>query len=1154
MHDRTSRGVATSGGARRRVSALSALALVVLGLGAVATTTAAGAAKPGKLKLGAVAPVQQGVPASTAKSLLGKVAESDPSLLARTDTAPLDVVVKLDYDSVASYAGGIAGLPATSPKATGRKLRQNRAAVAAYTSFLAGLEAEIVARIKQRVPEAEVGQSFRNVYGGVALTLPANKAKEVAALKGVVAVQKDALNQPLTDATPAFLGATSVWPSLGGPTKAGEGVLVGVLDTGVWPEHPSWADNGLAPPPGGPFECNFGTSGQPDDKAFACNNKLVGAYAFVDTYLANLEPLEGEFCNAAGTACSARDADGHGTHTATTAAGGPVANATLLGVDRGSISGMAPGAHVIAYRVCLDQGCFSTDSVAAVNQAIVDGVDVLNFSISGGSSAYTDPVELAFLEAYEAGILVNASAGNSGPGAGTANHAGPWTNTVAASTSDRHFFSTLRLAAAGGGTLSLQGVTVTQGVPPTDVVLASSLSGYDGRCLVPAPPLAFAAKVVVCARGVNARVDKGFNVLSGGAAGMILYNTAIQQLNSDSHWLPAIHVEGPSAAGSGGDAEKLLAFLSANTGVTATWGPGMATRVRGDVIASFSSRGPLGDFLKPDVTAPGLQILAGMTPDPWEGNITAGPPGQLYQAIAGTSMSSPHAAGLAALVKDAHPDWTPGQIKSALMTSSVQDVLKEDGATPADPFDTGAGAIRANRAVSPTVTFDVPASDYFGSAGDPLGRINLNLPSVYAETMSGEVTTWRTLKNVSGSFQRLEISTEEPAGVDIIVRSAWRGARSLFPSRDRFLNVPADAEKTLQITIKAPQLADGGPYFGRITLDPVGDATEAVLPVAFFKKQGAVTLEHSCIPTTFPRSQRTTCTVKAQNTASAPAETKLDVTPTLPLLTANVTPPARPRAIFGATWSGTLSPALAPSVDAIDPGGSPAGYLPLRLFGVPPVQGFGDETIANFGVPAFSYGDETYTRLGIVSNGYLVIGGGTAEDVDFNAQTLPDPARPNNVLAPYWTDLDPGSGGQIRIGTLTDGADTWIVVDYEKVVLFGTSTQRSFQVWIGVQGDANPGEDVTLTFGPEMGAGDPTAGLTVGAENRDGSSGKQLPGVPAANSDYTVVLGSPTPGGSVSFSYQAFSFLPGSYVTTASLESSVTVGKTQVAVPLTITR
>ena len=174
---------------------------------------------------------------------------------------------------------------------------------------------------------------------------------------------------------------------------------------------------------------------------FTCNDKLIGAYAFTDTYMQFIGALPGENCDNATGECSARDADGHGTHTASTAAGSR-ANASIFGINRGTISGMAPGAHVIAYRVCLDQGCFESDSVAAVGQAIEDGVDVINFSIGGGATPYSDPVEIAFLEAYDNGILVNASAGNSGPGAATADHGGAWVNTVGASTSDRHFLTT----------------------------------------------------------------------------------------------------------------------------------------------------------------------------------------------------------------------------------------------------------------------------------------------------------------------------------------------------------------------------------------------------------------------------------------------------------------------------------------------------------------------------------------------------------------------------------------------------------------------------------------------------------------------------------------------------------------------------------------
>ena len=232
-------------------------------------------------------------------------------------------------------------------------------------------------------------------------------------------------------------------------------------------------------------------------------------------------------------------------------------------------------------------------------------------------------------------------------------------------------------------------------------MLAQSLPGQDALCQTKLAAGTATGKVVACQRGVNARVDKGFNVAAGGAAGMILYNAIVQDVETDNHWLPTIHVDGPSA--------PLLAYINGHTNVKATWAQGTESPTRGDVMAAFSSRGPQDDFIKPDVTAPGIQVLAGMTPQP--SGTVAGPPGNLYQAIAGTSMSSPHSAGASALVKAAHPDWTPAMIKSALMTSAAQGVVKENGTTPADPFDAGSGSIRVNRAINPTVVLNETYAD-----------------------------------------------------------------------------------------------------------------------------------------------------------------------------------------------------------------------------------------------------------------------------------------------------------------------------------------------------------------------------------------------------------------------------------------------------------
>ncbi|HUR15707.1 MAG TPA: hypothetical protein VMZ33_00350, partial [Candidatus Limnocylindrales bacterium] len=201
-----------------------------------------------------------------------------------------------------------------------------------------------------------------------------------------------------------------------------------------------------------------------------------------------------------------------------------------------------------------------------------------------------------------------------------------------------------------------------------------------------------------------------------------------------------------------------------------------------------------------------------------------------------------------------------------------------------------------------------------------------------------------------------------------------------------------------------------------------------------------------------------------------------------------------------------------------------------------------DEALVNFGTPAYSYGHEVYDDLAVTSNGYVVVGTGTSEDLDYVPQDFPDPARPNNVIAPYWTDLDPASGGDIRIGTLTDGVDTWIVVDWQDVHVYGTTNDRSFQVWIQIGGTAEEG--IWLEHDADaVAAAGASDGLIVGAENRDGSSGADLGmDVPPANTGYRVITGNPTAGGSKTITYEALGQARGAYYILASMTSDITQG------------
>lgn len=1077
---------------------------------------------------------------SGSKSSSAHLAETDPSLLGQTSSNPINVMIKYDYDATASYTGGVSGLSPTSPQETGKSLNDNKAAVQAYESYTESKSRDISSAVKVAVPAAQIGKSFKSVYGGVQARIPANQVAALLQVPGVTAVQKDNLEHPLAqdDAT-TFIGAAAVWPSLGGEAHAGQGVVIGVIDTGIWPESPFLADNAGLPAPTAAHLCQFGDGTDTANlgPAFQCNHKLIGAYAFTNTYMTAIGSDGHEFCNNGTGKCSTRDPEGHGTHTASTAAGDLVSSAIMYGVDRGPVSGMAPGAAIISFRVCLQLGCFSSDSIDAIAQAIKDGVNVINYSISGGANPYTDPVELAFRDAFNAGITVSASAGNSGPGAGTTDHGGPWVMTVGASTSDRFFTSTLNLTASNGDHFSMPGVTITNGVTAaTPVVLAETIGGEDALCQTKLTAGKAAGKIVACLRGVNARVDKGFNVSSGGAAGMILYNAIKQDVETDNHWLPAIHVDGPSTA--------LLAFINGHTGVTATFASGAPTATRGDVMASFSSRGPSAFFIKPDITAPGIQVLAGMTPQPDPTVTSNGPPGNLFQAIAGTSMSSPHVAGSAVLVKAAHPSWTPAEIKSALMTSAAQDVVKEDGVSAATPFDAGAGGLRVNRAVKPTLVFNETFADYVASGADPLGRVNLNLPSVDATTMSGQLTTHRTAINVSGVDQRLRVMVQQPTGATITVGR-----------RNENLSVDSGESLTFSITISAPSVPDGQ-YFGRITLAPIASGHNAVtIPVAFYKRQGVVTLTQNCAPAAITTSTSSHCSATVSNLAATSANVKLTVSGQ-GLRYSNVTAPASGTS-HGLTWSGSLTPAIPPQVTSIALATTPTnGYFPLSTFGakfgiLPDV---GDDTITNLTVPAFFYGGESYTQLGVGSNGYLVVGGGSRADISARPQIFPNPNRPNNVIAPLWTDLNPGptGGGVIRSAMVFDGVDHWIVIDWDHVVNFSEKVENTFEVWIRY-GTAPSSELIVLEYAT-IGNGDSALGVNWGAENRDGTSGKNIASKPANNSSWFVTLTGPTSGGHRTIQYDVSSGQEGTFTSMASMTSNLTAGITRVPQTITVTQ
>jgi subtilisin family serine protease len=695
-------------------------------------------------------------------------------------------IVQLAEQPVTAYTGGIQGYAATKPR-KGQKINPNDPQVYRYMGYLAARQDSLLGS----VGGAKKLYNYGYVFNGFAAELSEAQAQKLAQMPGVLAVSKDVARPLDTASTPAFLGLSGnsgFWAS----KAKGEGVIIGIVDSGIWPEHPSFSDrtgsNGnnsqdgkldYRQIPGWNGKCTPGEAFTASD----CNQKLIGARYYNAGFGGNAgvdAQLPFEFN-------SPRDHNGHGTHTASTAGGNANVPASGPATVFGSISGIAPRARIAAYKACWSVpgtagSCFNTDTVAAIDQAVADGVDVINYSISGTQTNFRDPVELAFLFAADAGVFVAASAGNSGPNTGTVAHPSPWITTVAAGTHNRDgqgsvtlgngatYFGASVAAALASRPMIDSTAAGLPGADPTALALCFS-AGQNGGTAVLDPAL-IAGKVVVCDRGVNARIDKSLAVLQAGGVGMILLNTSANSINADLHSVPSVHLQNTDRAA--------VKAYAATEGASATINAAsIVFNAPAPLTAAFSSRGPLpgagGDLLKPDIIAPGQDIIAAVAPP--------GNNGRLFDSYSGTSMSSPHVAGLAALLKELKPGWSPMAIKSALMTTAG-DVL--DGGTPAPEtspvliFRQGAGHVRPNSAADPGLVFDSSFGDWLGficavqpgggctgvAASDPS---NLNTPSIAIGDLAGVQTVTRRVTNVGGNPATYTPSISGLAGFTTVV-------------------------------------------------------------------------------------------------------------------------------------------------------------------------------------------------------------------------------------------------------------------------------------------------------------------------------------------------------------------------------------------------
>lgn len=696
-------------------------------------------------------------------------------------------IVQLSGDPVVSYEGDVNGLPAT------KGIRNpHNGKVQRYIAYLNGRHDDVLHSVGADNNSKLYDYTYS--FNGFAIALTPEQLTALSSSPDVLNIWADAARYPETDNTPDFLGLTAeggLW-DMG---YDGEDIIVGVIDTGIWPEHPSFSDQAdLSNAPGNSGKNNLAYGSPPSDwygdcvsgEQFSqddCNNKLIGARFYrLGAAAATVIPED---------YLSPRDRDGHGTHTASTAAGNAGVQAEIFGIDRDTVSGIAPRARVAAYKVCWnDAGCYTSDIVAAIDDAVADGVDVINYSIGGGPSLL-GPDDIAYLFAADAGVWVATSAGNSGPDAATVGGPAtvPWITAVGASTHDRTFQGSVEL----GSGAEYFGASVTGGTDVLPLVNSEDASldpgnpdaDEDAELCIPGAldPGVVTGKIVLCLRGEIARVDKSLAVYQAGGAGMVLYNPNDEMaLVTDNHWVPSVHINFTD-----GSAIKSYIDDGAGASATAQIHGGEAVSVPAPWMADFSSRGPnavAGDIIKPDVTAPGVNVLAGNSPNPY-----LGAPGELFQSISGTSMASPHVAGIYALLKQAHPDWTPAMAKSAIMTTAYQNVMKEDGSTLADPFDMGGGHVDPNPAADPGLVYDAGFLDYLaflcGSTsgvgqstcdfleanGFSFDASDLNLASIGIAELAGFQTISRTVTNV-GPAGTYDVSVDAPPGIYVEVSPA----------------------------------------------------------------------------------------------------------------------------------------------------------------------------------------------------------------------------------------------------------------------------------------------------------------------------------------------------------------------------------------------
>ncbi len=728
---------------------------------------------------------------------------------------PSYYIVQLAEEPLAGYLATTVDQAPQRPLSAPRNLDVDSSLARAYLDLLTVRQERFLraatAALGHRL---DVLHRYRYALNGVAIWLSPAEAEAVQRLPGVRRVERNQSLPLATDIGPRWIGAGRVWDGTamnGMPATKGEGIVVGVIDTGINSDHPSFAAVGADgyvhqnPLGAGNYTGFCDAANLHYDAGLACNDKLIGIWSFEES----LNDPE--------------DRDGHGSHTASTAAGN-VTEAMFVAGGQAfvrTISGVAPHANIIAYDVCIPANpiwrCMATATVQAVDHAIAEGVDVLNYSIgTGQNSPWENMIAEAFLNARKANVMVVSAAGNDGPEPSSVHSTAPWVLTVGATSHSRAGLNLL--TGLKGGSVrppaDLPGYSYSRGAGPAPIVYAGTLTNAsgqrdDGTCMSRFPADSLKGKIVVCdSNGDHSPARQDYiagSLRSAGAIGLVRVNreTEGDRVNAGLGFrMPALNL-------SYANGKLLKDWLARGTGHQGT--------IRGaqigeepafaDVLADFSARGPapgedccyrpdwelhvgyLFDVLKPEVLAPGVDILAAVATDEV---MPAGSPE--FGVYGGTSMASPHGAGAAALLRAVHPDWTPAEIQSALtLTATGDQVRLQDGTTRADALAAGAGRLDVGRAAASGIVLAVPNEAYDEAnpvrGGDPR---ELNLATLTDHRCAGWCSWSRTLSTRLPSATSWQVSTNVQAGLSLVVEPK---IISVAPDRPIKISVRADVTR-----------------------------------------------------------------------------------------------------------------------------------------------------------------------------------------------------------------------------------------------------------------------------------------------------------------------------------------------------------------------